>query len=469
MHQAINGSGSQQELLNQHNLWSNLKLNLPGALEELQNLSGNTGYERLDCLGLEYTLDRLVATFHIKQSSGYSGNLCTAGSTEYVTFWTDWDDNCTWTLLGTVQTTVHDIPNIPKDGLAYSAVYPVSIESIIQSCDQPKIARVRAVLSWGVSASTTDPDAIPTWGNILDAHVQIRPGIPATGPSIWTIGGIGLAGFWNSGANAGLTNGGTNAVFDSVDGSPADQYNRYCPFGGDIIIAGIPLNLPNVSYRVMVQCPSNGVAAYPLTTQFSIPNLQGVISVANPALSNGWLTYLDAEANVSNILGVFQSSVCQFPDALWYVGLEYGDPNASPNPPSTWYPVQLDNTAPNVFITTTAPTGCGEIAVGQEVKGYFWANDLHFGSWSLGVSPNGTITPPGIPSTTEVLTGDESEQWTMATATLVPCGYVASVFAVDLSIMDSLPGIHNARGMDVGFCLTAPPSNNSSAWEVVEE
>jgi hypothetical protein len=76
------------------------------------------------------------------------------------------------------------------DGLAYAAVLPMDLQSVVRSCEQPKIARVRAVLSWNVASSITNPDAVPFCGNILDAHVQIRGGTPTIGPSIQVIGGI---------------------------------------------------------------------------------------------------------------------------------------------------------------------------------------------------------------------------------------------------------------------------------------
>jgi hypothetical protein len=95
LHEAIASSESQQFLLAYHNTWSNLELDFPGALKELEALSGNIQYEQLDYLGLEHSLDRLVATFHTKLPSGFSGTLCMTGSTEYVIFWSDWDDNCT--------------------------------------------------------------------------------------------------------------------------------------------------------------------------------------------------------------------------------------------------------------------------------------------------------------------------------------------------------------------------------------
>ena len=79
-------------------------------LDALDKDSGNTTYEKLECLGLEHqgNSDRLVATFHLDKTSGYSGGPCTAGSTEYVAFWADWDDDCKFEYLGTVETNVHD-------------------------------------------------------------------------------------------------------------------------------------------------------------------------------------------------------------------------------------------------------------------------------------------------------------------------------------------------------------------------
>lgn len=84
---------------------------------------------------------------------------------------------------------MHDIPTIPTDGLAYAAVLLINLQSAVRSCEQPKIARVRAGLSWNVASSITNPDAVPFYGNILDARVQIRPGIPTIDPSIQAIGG----------------------------------------------------------------------------------------------------------------------------------------------------------------------------------------------------------------------------------------------------------------------------------------
>ena len=94
--------------------------------------------------------------------------------------------------MGTVQVNVHDIPSVPKMGLCYSAILPVDLTKFRQSCKKPKIARIRAVLSWNIPPSTIDPDALNYYGNRMDTHVQINPSEPGSPkqPEIRNIGGI---------------------------------------------------------------------------------------------------------------------------------------------------------------------------------------------------------------------------------------------------------------------------------------
>src|ERR671931_276722 len=61
-------------------------IGLPPKLE----LSGNTTYEQITCLGYNQRLDLLEATVQIKLPTGYGGNLCSAGSTEFVRFYIDY-------------------------------------------------------------------------------------------------------------------------------------------------------------------------------------------------------------------------------------------------------------------------------------------------------------------------------------------------------------------------------------------
>ena len=52
----------------------------------------------------------MEATFSIKNSYGYSGDLCTAGSREYVRFYLDFHDGAGFIDQGNVAINVHDIP-----------------------------------------------------------------------------------------------------------------------------------------------------------------------------------------------------------------------------------------------------------------------------------------------------------------------------------------------------------------------
>lgn len=133
-------------------------------------------FEELMCVGLNTPLDTLGAVVKIKKSSGFSGDLCTNGSKEYVAFWADWNNNGTFdTYLGTSSITVHDINNIPADGLYYNIDLPINLADRVRTCALPNIIRIRAVLSWQSLPSTTDPNDLNTWGNRVDSVVQIRP------------------------------------------------------------------------------------------------------------------------------------------------------------------------------------------------------------------------------------------------------------------------------------------------------
>jgi hypothetical protein len=138
----------------------------------------NTGFEELTCVGLDSQADVLGAVIHLKKQAGYSGNLCTNGSLEYVAFWADWNNNGTYDqYLGTTSVRVHDIENMPDNGLYYNVSLPIGrqIQERLRSCQNPNVVRIRAVLSWANPPSTTNPNALPFWGMRRDVLVQLRP------------------------------------------------------------------------------------------------------------------------------------------------------------------------------------------------------------------------------------------------------------------------------------------------------
>jgi len=129
----------------------------------------NTFYEELTCLGLDSNRSSLVATVHVKQDHGYFATPCDCDSFEYVSFWADWENCCSWTFLGTRKFNVHDFKPLPDGGLMYTALMPVELCSV--DCKEPKAARVRAALGWQQVPPT--PPSVATWGNFIETHVQL--------------------------------------------------------------------------------------------------------------------------------------------------------------------------------------------------------------------------------------------------------------------------------------------------------
>ena len=79
------------------------KDDLAAVLKQLDKTSGDTSFEERECVGLDNNPDQLVGTFRVKRPNGFSGGPCTAGSTEFVAYWADFGDSCTYSYLGTVQ------------------------------------------------------------------------------------------------------------------------------------------------------------------------------------------------------------------------------------------------------------------------------------------------------------------------------------------------------------------------------
>lgn len=421
----------------------------------LSQVNADVSFEQLECLGLEGTagLERLVTTFRIKRPTGYSGNLCTKGSFEYIAFWADWDDTCQYSYLGTMKVPVHDIPAIPADGLSYAAVLPVDVSQHRNPCGKPKIARVRAVLSWAVPPSTTDPDDLNTWGNLIDTHVQIQPGIVPNplNPTLSIVGGIPTSQITNfSGPGGGLTI--SNARF-AGNNLLADSLGRQCPFGGVVEFQGP--EFPGYRYRIQVRNITAGGTFQDVATPLMLTRADGTTYISNPDSSN-FFKYQQYSDNIENLLGNWFSSG----DDQWEVKLEIADLADNPvlGAIPDFHVIQLDNTPPVADIHIDSGGDCGKYAVGAILHGHFVATDSNFGSYSLSILP-GTAVPPVITPTggtvqTGTFAGDD--QWTLTTAAnTTPCGYVVYLGVADRSIVNSSWGAHNFAPASVGFCLLA--------------
>ncbi len=428
--------------------WKALGLDLEAAIAALAKTQANVDYEELECVGLDNNLERLVATLHIKRQGGYSGDLCHHGSFEHVAFWADWDNTCEWDYLGTVSLNVHDIPRRPASDLCYSVILPVDLTKHRRNCGNPKIARIRAVLSWNALPSTTNPNALNFYGNRLDTHVQINPG-PAVGetpePIIGVLGGIPISKIFNAGVNVGLTK---PDAFFALNGLPPDSLGRPCPFGGRVVLQGP--SYPGYKYRVQVRKVGD-IAWTTVTTTMKLTDLTGTIFTTQTADGLGFFTFVNPFFNIDNVLAWWDTTG----DDLWEIKLELATLGDVLLPGVATHYIQLDNTAPEVDVHIDSGGDCKDFTVGATVNGHFVARDKYFGSYSLTTTPfaapAGQLSPTSGTLQTAVAPGDA---WSLVTTNMQPCGYVVTVTAVDRAIINSAAVGHYSQAF-AGFCLRA--------------
>jgi hypothetical protein len=426
--------------------FSALKIDWAHVVGALQEKDADVSFEQLDCVGLEGAagFERLVATFRIKQSLGYSGDLCSAGSFEYVAFWADWDNTCVYTYVGTVPVNVHDINRPAGEDLYYTAVLPVDLSSHRAGCEVPKIARVHAVLSWATPPSTTNPDALNFWGNSVDTHVQIRPGDVSNplNPKISILGGIPTS---QIDVATGFTV--LNARF-AGNNLLADSLGRACPFGGVVEVQGPEFF--GYKYRVQVRDLTTGGPWQNVTTPLMLTRWDGTTYISNPDV-NGYFDYQQYPNNIENLLGNWYSGG----DDLWEVKIDIADflDNLVPGAIPDIHRIQLDNTAPAASVHIDSAGDCGKFGVGVTLNGHFVARDANFGSYSLGTLPfAGPVSPGSGTTQTAVAPGDP---WSLNTTGMTPCGYDLHLVVADRSIVNSSWGAHNVSTADTGFCLLA--------------
>jgi hypothetical protein len=458
---------SQEAVTGKFAEWKQLGLDLEASLAALEETKNDVSYEQLDCLGLDYNRGWLVASLTIKRPTGYSGTLCQRGSFEYVAFWADWEDTCELEYVGTVKLNVHDIATIPADGLHYWVGLPVTAELAKHRgpCQKPKLARIRAVMSWNVAPSAVDPDAVPHWGNRLDAHIEIRPGRPVSNQAeIDVIGGISVSQI--DVAADGMTRPG--AVFAEW-GTPVDPYvigalpgggtgsTRLCPFGGRVNVqADVPASFAASGYQYRLMTREVGsTAATPVTTPFITTSGITLPVTRTPDPLTGYVGYLDPSQNVYNMLGWWDTG--SLGDGLWELWLEMVDASLTPLGSTPVHLIQLDNTRPEADVSISSGGDCKDFVQGTPITGTLSAGDLHFGHFDLYTLP-ASLSPPN-PSTTRprAASAPDPATWTLATAGLKPCGYVIRLDVYDRTIVGSLPGSHNGRSDDTGLCLRAKP------------
>ena len=454
----ISETAVSNELLNAgvHADWAEMQLDLGKYLALLEKTAANVDYEELYCLGLDPNRDWLEATFSIKKTAGYSGGLCKPGSKEYIAFWADWDNSCNWVYLDTVEVQVHDILQLPADGLSYTAFLKVDLDNLREKCSIPKIARIRAVLSWNQPPSTTDPNDLRHYGNRIDTHVQIKPAVAKE--LLYRIGGVqtdqidhtlsgktlsnaqimpggALADYWGSGTNA-------------------------CPFGGSMFIVGKLYS--SGKYRLHVRPAGDASSEQILRSKFWISKASALPILITPDPVTGFVDYSLIDGNNDDMLGTWASGSNQ---GLWEIRLERVQPDNTVVY-SPWYKVLLDNTEATAEITLDSGA-CHSFVKGTVAKitGKYVATDTHFAGFRIYTTPTSinppAVSTPGVASTSAgsvttsrvEVTSADNRSWELEVDEMATCGYVMVIHAFDQTIRSNHSNAHTYARDDVGFCL----------------
>jgi hypothetical protein len=362
------------------------QINWQDLVAELQKTNANVNYEQIENVGLDINRDRFVASFRVKRALGYGGDLCKTGSTEYVAFWVDWGNNCKWEYAGTAAVNVHDINDIPAGGLSYAALLPYDFTHKLKECSNPNVVKLRAVLSWNVAPSTTDPEKLDYYGNRMDTYVQIKPGIEipegSVLPYFYVLGGIPVDKINNA---SGLTLSGATFALNAI---PVEQG---APFAGVVVIQGP--SYPGYYYRIKVTNLTNPQSHYlndPLWLvgyhQNPLPP-HNTYKTINPD-ANGYYAYQskgsDYDDNIDNVLARWIPGG----NDKWLVELEiYGVSGTFSKI------IQMDNTSPLALINLDDNGDCTHFHKGQAITGNFTASDNYISRYVLNTNflSGGTI------------------------------------------------------------------------------
>jgi hypothetical protein len=470
---------------------------LPGILANLAKTQGDTTFEQLDCVGYNPETRTLGGVVSIKRNSGYSGNLCEPGSTEYVGFWLF--DGGAWHSLGSAQVNVHDLAAVsPASPVRYAVFRGVNLPEHL--CGDIAGMQLRAILSW--QTPPTSPGFIPVWGNVVNTHVQpiittVAPGdqharlMRVNRVTVTSIDSNGLAQHSDIAGDCGNGNSspfGGNIFIEGDFTVKSDSY--FNPATGDILPGQHP-----PAYQVFVTKVAPGAVATQLTNSFDIAVFPVNPLPANPAVTvaqavqviGGQPYYLYREGVVQAVnprtLAVWEASGLaegaydvEVKGFVWS-GAAYV-PMATPSQTQrvyvfNGYPhAELDVhgnsfTAyrPQVDLHITSPSGdCGDVKVGDVVHGTYSVADHFFDTLSLGLEqitvggvpqPIPAVVPSGPTLYPTAGTNGTSGTWTLDTTGMTPCGYTIVLSAWDRALVsDECWGHYNQIG--VGFCLRKP-------------
>jgi hypothetical protein len=450
-------------------------IDLSAVIAKLTAADGSTVYEELDCVGLRPNGfgNDLVGVLRIKRQNGYSGGPCTAGSREYVTFWADFNNNGTFeTCLGTASVQVFDL-EVPPEGLEYSVRLPVNLNPYRRPCGEgPRVVPIRAILSWNQVPNCANPNWVPVWGNREETLILIPPGYPTPHgdytPYLYDISGAAVCAIdLATGLASGVRPfGGTLCITGEIPGALALgspdtlEYKLWATQGSTVIPIVAPFTVwveegtgpgTAVSHTIHQTTTSDGYYTY--REYGTPPGSWRRVSSPNrllaywdtTGLSGTWTIHIQARS-AGTLFPIFSAGVTLCPD---------GTTRSS-------VPVTLDQIRPDAQITITGYTDsggvfhpaipCGDFPKGVTINGtYDITDNVGVGSRSFTCEPSGSVTVTVDPGSTPT---HVFGKWSVATATLPPCGYVVHLEAYDIAIVGC--GTSWRDDATVGFCLRTP-------------
>jgi hypothetical protein len=471
---AVSNQEKNYELINQLKAINleEFDINIEEVLTELGTKDFNVGYEQLESVGLNTAEDTLGAIINIKRPAGYGGDLCKNGSYEYVSFWGDFNNNGTFEkYLGTASVKVHDIKNIPPDGLRYGVFLKTDLSNYLDTCNNPKVVRVRAILSWATPPNIYNPEQQVTWGSSMDRLVQLRPKKQTS--LIYSIGNVQVSEISPV----------TNLAYP---GNTGMGNNR--PWGGAITIkGGIDNSGAPGATKYRVEYSKDGMNWYPVTFKQKITT----IDFSNPVDPftthdledpNGWFPYL-ANHNASNLVVIKQQMLATWSshpfEGKHYVRVRYtkGDPML---PGTTIFStpaiaIKLDNDRyktnliPNNILDADIDLDviinggeCKTYTQGTKITGKLKVKDQYYGGYSLHVQPQSqVITNAGLITYDPVSNrnnanigyyGPNADDWEVDSAKLKACGYTLRLIGYERTILNSRHD-YPWRDKYVGFAI----------------
>lgn len=416
------------ELNNISNIFEVNNWDLLDSLAEFNNVNCDTEFEELVCVGADYNRQALIGTFKVNKSSGYNGGLCTDGSKEYVSFWIQTEENCEWIHAGTTYVNVYDIPDVPDNGIFYSAVLPYKFDDLKQECGNPQVLKVKAILSWNVEPQGME---CSRWGNILESYVQIQPekATIGNGPEIVAIGGVDVN--W-IGAN-GLTMPNAHFRFTGL------EVTNRSAFGGLIIVEAKTNKFNGQRYKVRVDNLNTGDSYY-VDNSFVMDNVFNV-SHANP-ITKEYTYYGDATNNSLNAVAKFYPGT----NDLIRVTIEHTDGTSSSKV------IQMDNSNPDLELNITNYGDCSHFVKGLPISGNFSVSESHIEYYRLSTSINESgvnILEHVIP--TDLTETEFSGTFNFTASSTKNCG-VISIFAKPRTVIHSRE-MHDGKNLSKTICL----------------